>query len=436
MKRTLLITAMIITMAMLLPTAVHAQTATVTGHIQFPSGGASTNARVCFTLQNFKPNIPRIVATGIIVQQQNWCVTPAADGSISASIDRNDLISPVGTFWRVDYMWNGVQQSSANYLINHTPFNLDTEVPLNQTVPAGPNEIVIACYPFLQSSPATTWTITHNENDANVFVQTNDLNGRAIFADTTDISNPNVTTITWIAAQSGRALVCHGGSINIATNQPDAFVKNPIIPQTVNAQPTTFQGLILASGGITASQPITLDGLIVAASTLTAPDATAGTPIVLNAGNPNATHNGASITLNASNGGTIHSGGNINLNPGTGAGGNGGIALNGDTSVSGELLVNTGIRPNSTGFSHVRGTSGCSTGASVGSKCSTTINWATTFVDTNYTILGCSGIGLGSGVPTLGEVTAKTTTFITIQTIAVTAASAGFVTIECGATHD
>lgn len=255
MKRILI--AILMLMA---PGLVHAQTATVTGHVLFPSGGASTTAKVCFSLQNFKPNLPRVASTGIIVQQTNWCITPATDGSFSAPIFRNDLMLPIGTFWRVDFLWNGIQQSSATYIINHSPFNLDTETPLSQSVPVGPNQIINLCVPFQQVSPTTTWTITHNENDNVVFVTAVDLNGHTIFPDDVDTSNPNVAVITWITAQAGRALVCHGGAVSIATNQPNAIVSNPIGPQiintgqtlTINAN-TSFTGVNSHSGAETFS---------------------------------------------------------------------------------------------------------------------------------------------------------------------------------------
>jgi hypothetical protein len=219
------------------------QTANVTGHMLFPSGGAATNANVCMTLQNYKPNLPRVTGTGTIVRQTEFCIAPAADGSFSFSLVRNDLLSPTGTFWRIDFLIGGIQQSSANYLINHTPFNLDTETPLNVTPVIGPNQIITSCFTFLQSSPATTWAVNHNENDLNVFVTTTDLNGNVIFPDHVTITDVNNVSITWVAAQSGRALVCHGGSISIATNQPNAIISNATSPQT-GIQSLTWNGAL------------------------------------------------------------------------------------------------------------------------------------------------------------------------------------------------
>src|SRR5690242_7291103 len=176
------------------PALTWGQTATDTGHVVFPSGGASTNSSVCFSLQNFKPNVPRLTSTGTIVQQQNWCITPAADGSFSTVLARNDQFTPNGTFWRVDFLWNSIQQSSETFLINHTPFNLDTEIPLSSTPTAGPNQIVTQAFSCPQPVAVTTWTCTHNFNDTNVQVQTFDSTGKLIVPDTVVDTSPNVVT--------------------------------------------------------------------------------------------------------------------------------------------------------------------------------------------------------------------------------------------------
>jgi hypothetical protein len=233
--------------------AAHAQsTATVTGHTMFPSGGAATNASVCFSLQNFKPNVPRVTSTGVIVQQQNWCIVPAADGSFSTTLDRNDFITPIGTYWRVDFLWNGLQQSSASFLVNKTPFNVDTETPLSQIPVVGPNQIVTQTFPCPQFSASTTWVCVHGFNDSNVQVQTFDSNGHQIFPDTLTKTDANTVTITFVSAQSGFASVYHGGSIAIATNQPNAVLQNPTGAQVIGGPSLTITAPLMS--------PLTLSG--------------------------------------------------------------------------------------------------------------------------------------------------------------------------------
>lgn len=254
MKRLLITTLLFLSVL----SGARAQTvATVTGHEIFPSAGPPTNGSVCFSLQNFKPNIPRIASTGIVIQQQNWCITPSTvDGSFSVPIVRNDAITPSGTYWRVDFLWNGLQQSSANYLINHTPFNLDVEVPLNQIPVVGPNQVITQVFSCPQLTTSTTWICTHNFNDTNVQVQTYDSAGHVIYPDTVVTTSPNVVTITFVAAQSGLAVIVHAGSIAIATNQPNAVLQNPTGAQTIGGSsllisaPLTLSSLAAANNNM------------------------------------------------------------------------------------------------------------------------------------------------------------------------------------------
>jgi hypothetical protein len=220
----------------------------------------TTNAQVDFELQNYGSQIPRVSGTGAVVLVKKT-FTPDVSGNIHCTgagctdtVYANNSITPVGTFYSVCIIIQGRTLRCNNYLINTSPWNLSTAVPLNVTPNVGPGQITIQCSPFLQLTPASTWTITHNENDLAVFVQTSDLTGGIIFPDRIDISNPNVATVTWFTPQAGRALVCHGATINIATNQPNAIVTNPVGPQTIDGNqpftvnvPTTLNNLVSAT---------------------------------------------------------------------------------------------------------------------------------------------------------------------------------------------
>lgn len=83
-----------------------------------------------------------------------------------------------------------------------------------------------------------------------------------------------------------------------------------------------------------------------------------------------------------------------------------------------------------------RGTAGCATAASIGATCTTVVTFANALFDTAYTINGCTGNAITSGVPIIQGVTAKSATTITVQTVALTAAAAQFTNIECTASHD
>jgi hypothetical protein len=232
----------------LVPVVASAQT-TVTGHVLLPNTTAPTNAKVCFTLTNFSPNVPRVIGTGAIVAQRNFCIPPAADGSFSTSLYGNNVITPTSTNWRVDLTFNNIQQSSATYLINHSPFNLDTETPLSATTPAGPNQVVTQAFPFTQLVAATTWTIPHNFNDPYTTVYVTDTSGNQIFPSTTNCrANPNICTLTFVAPTAGFATAMHAGGINIATSQPNVVLQNATTPQSV-LQPFTVLGNLAATAG-------------------------------------------------------------------------------------------------------------------------------------------------------------------------------------------
>lgn len=107
-----------------------------------------------------------------------------------------------------------------------------------------------------------------------------------------------------------------------------------------------------------------------------------------------------------------------------------GDALAGGVAIKGGINNTT-----STGIQTKHGVAGCATAASVGAACTTTVTWTTAFADTNYTV-SCGGELVTSGVPVVGGVTGKSTTSVTFQTVAATAAAAQFTGIDCEAIHD
>lgn len=88
-----------------------------------------------------------------------------------------------------------------------------------------------------------------------------------------------------------------------------------------------------------------------------------------------------------------------------------------------------------TGCESKRGVAGCTTAASVGATCTTTVTWTTAFANNLYYV-SCMGVGAAAGAPILQTTTARTTSNVTVQTIALTAVAAQFTTIECFAIHD
>jgi len=79
--------------------------------------------------------------------------------------------------------------------------------------------------------------------------------------------------------------------------------------------------------------------------------------------------------------------------------------------------------------------SGCVTAPAAGATCTTTVAWDNPFADTNYTV-ACNGAVITSGVPLTGGLTAKTLDSVTFQTVAATATSAQYATVDCVALHE
>ncbi len=239
----------LLTFLLLLPAASFAQTATVTGHVLYPSNGAPTNASACFTLLGYKPNLPRVVGIGTIIQQTNFCVSASSvDGSFSTTLFQNPSISPATTSWRVDLLWNGQQQSSATFNVNTSPFNLDTATPLAVVPTASSGTIVTSAYVCATPIAATTWVCTHNLNDSLPVVEI--WNPAGVLLDptgantyTVTATNANTITIVFNSAQAGNARIVSTAPLNIATNQPDAIVSHPVSPQTIHGQPLSIDTL-------------------------------------------------------------------------------------------------------------------------------------------------------------------------------------------------
>lgn len=116
------------------------------------------------------------------------------------------------------------------------------------------------------------------------------------------------------------------------------------------------------------------------------------------------------------------------------------VGANADTSV----LVLQGCSPanptTNTGsaiYASKRGVAGCTTAASIGGVCSTpiTVTWPAAFADTNYSV-SCSPSGAPTNLPGAPYISAKSTTTVTVNYFAITAAAASWATIDCDATHD
>jgi hypothetical protein len=126
---------------------------------------------VRFLLQNCNGNVPRIVGTGVIVQQ-SYDFKPSAAGLVTGTIYGNDEIDCGGyqtSTYSVLYLKNGVPiQPSYNYLINAASgaFDLSTAAPISG-IPAVYPPDGDTVYARLDGGNATGGTVAyrHQSND-------------------------------------------------------------------------------------------------------------------------------------------------------------------------------------------------------------------------------------------------------------------------------
>lgn len=107
-----------------------------------------------------------------------------------------------------------------------------------------------------------------------------------------------------------------------------------------------------------------------------------------------------------------------------------------DVHENGAMLFGkgSGISADGAGFKHKVFGATTATAAVANATATTTLTWTTAFADTNYTPV-CTPAGTITGTPIWQGVTAKTTTGVTVQVMAATAAASSFGAVNCIATH-
>lgn len=234
---------------LLIPAAAHAQV-TVTGHILNPDGSVPKNAKACFSLLGFTPQVPKVTGTGVVVNQKTFCVNSnPTTGAFTTPLYPNFAISPSQTFWRVDYMVNGIQQSSATYNVTTNPFNLDSASP-TVTFPPPPSFIQGSrMFEFKQGTPSTHWAIPHDFGDLNIVPACYDINGKWILWDSLVETDINTTTVSFTSPQAGSCTIISGGNVGTTGAASNAVITNPNATQVINGAPLTVQTALNATGG-------------------------------------------------------------------------------------------------------------------------------------------------------------------------------------------
>lgn len=219
------------------------------------ANASGSNTYVRFTLIDYGAQIPRIInLSGNVIFNPIKDFRPDANGNISGTIQGNDTITPPATKYQVCIYYQGAQFRCNTYIINGATFNLNAATALNTSVQVGANQLVVFSYPFTQATPASTWTIPHNFNDPNTYVQVFDASHGIIYPDHVSTLDPNNAVLTFITPTAGFAIAMHAGAINIATNQPNAVISNPIGSQVIGPQPLSIQGPATFLSPITAGK--------------------------------------------------------------------------------------------------------------------------------------------------------------------------------------
>jgi hypothetical protein len=129
-----------------------AATCTVTATITDPSGASLLgNALVRFRLRNYTGFVPVVSGTSVLCETQIDAY-PNPAGAISQILTCNTAISPINTFYTVEFWNQGRIVTSANYYFNANT-SLNTASNINPApAPAGPSSIIFENNGTLNSS--------------------------------------------------------------------------------------------------------------------------------------------------------------------------------------------------------------------------------------------------------------------------------------------
>lgn len=194
---------------------------TASGNALLPSGAAPANGKVCFSLQNFRPNIPRVTGTGTIVSTTTFCVpVNTSTGSYSTNLYGNDVITAGtqtgGTRWRVEFYVGGILQSAATYNVTGASYNFNTASPdTTALIPAPGVQAVITNPSGSQTiaQPAGTQLEVDDfctSNSPNVDVRCHgakpDAKNNTNFTSTSGLAVLNATNAPWLSTDIGKSM--------------------------------------------------------------------------------------------------------------------------------------------------------------------------------------------------------------------------------------
>ncbi|MDE1940719.1 MAG: hypothetical protein KGI66_01245, partial [Patescibacteria group bacterium] len=252
---------------------------TVAGNLQTLGGSSvTTSTFVRFTLKNATGTIPIVSGSGSIVKPtQDFYPDPSGD--ISGTIYGNDKLTPGTTYYQVCIFNIQPSYPCANYEIAGTgTFNLDSATPLLDSAIPVPQSQTILGFTFVQTSSATTWTITHNLNSRSVVTQCFDPSWTLLTPSSIVNTDLNTTTVTFGSAQTGQCVSQTSGPL-VISDASAALALAPTNNQTVTGSfSTTFDGPLNVNGALTASSGGALTGTFTGSPTLSGSPVFSGNP--------------------------------------------------------------------------------------------------------------------------------------------------------------
>ncbi|MDE1940883.1 MAG: hypothetical protein KGI66_02075 [Patescibacteria group bacterium] len=225
---------------------------TVAGNLKTLGGSSvTTSTFVRFTLKNATDTIPVVSGSNTIVQPTQDFY-PDTSGVISGTIDGNDTLTPGTTYYQVCILNIQPSYPCANYEIAGTgTFNLNSAASLQDSALPIPQTQTILGFTFVQTSSATTWTITHNLDSRAVVTQCFDSNWNLLTPSSLVNTDLNTTTVTFSVAETGSCVSQIAGPLVVSAGTY-ALALNPTANQVVTGSYlTTFDGPVTVNGAFT-----------------------------------------------------------------------------------------------------------------------------------------------------------------------------------------
>jgi hypothetical protein len=211
----------------------HAQTVPVTGNLKTVLGeNLGSNTFIRFRLRNYKPNRPLVEGVGIIGQTTKD-VTPDSNGLISTTVYDNDFIDPTNTFYTLEFYLQGRFVFAASYEITGSTFDFNTANPISTVPTAAIPTLESRVFTHIQSSAATTWTITHSFGVREVTLDFYDNSFNRIFPDLVTLTDINTVTALFVVPQAGRAVVMRAENVMLSSATGDFLSKTPTTAQSI-----------------------------------------------------------------------------------------------------------------------------------------------------------------------------------------------------------